>query len=980
MTSRIALVRRSTIAAAAVLAGAALPTPGLQAQQSQTIWGACVVWHNPTSTNYWSVWEPIPPRAEVEHRHAETVLQRHVVEAAGNSEVGNPRCYTNLGTTTGMFGSWTASSLDHAMQVEQQDGRGFTRNVRTNVRIFNVSQAQAQYQPRQSATSSGDGQSSGSGSSVTRSSGGASNPLSGQGGSAAGSGSTTGTGGSSGSGSRSGSTGQASGTAESDRAREAEEARRKLDEEFQRSREQLFGADANKSTEERAAELVVGVAGMLAQRSADKARDAARRSNAFSECMGDDSRLMKAGSSTYISFEGSRACATPSGGYAGRFVIELAEHQRGRMVSSKGNMWILDPRTGSTLAQSRRQGGLSIDYIGLDYDLPPGRYILQFEAPKGEYGFPVSRYIEGERGWLDAHRRGSLSVGGEALRDSMVTGCRRGSDNRNHCTTERFTYRFRVDSRQAVAAIVHHVGGVEISASIVDMFGAVHAFRSRKDGASRLEKTLEPGEYWLSLYLSDASNPPAAVIPVAVQVVDGRDRRSSLAEVLGSASLARAPARAAAKGAPTYWDAVQAYNARNYAVAIPLLRRFADEEIATAQYLLGAMYRRGVGTQQRPEEALRLLTAAASAGVTSAALELGMAYEAGAGVAKDHAEAARWYSFAAERGEIESAARLGWVLAFGENVERDPGAAASWARFAARRDSPYGQRLYAYMLESGVGVQQDRAQARRWYALSAAQGEQAAKAALERLDRETAGSTVSSSANAPARTTQSPLQRANDDFAAGRFESAFTAYLELAKGGNAFAQVTVGNMYAEGQGVARDFHQALDWYRSAASQNSAAAQFNIGRHYRYAIGIARDDNEALRWYRLSASQKFAAAESELGRMYINGIGVEKDPFEGMRLLRLSADQKHIPAYNEIGKVYELGIGFEKDFVQAVRWFRLGAEAGDAAGAYNLGMMYELGRGVPADLSQAMEWYRRAAAKGHTLAKSSLTRLENAGQR
>ena len=42
-----------------------------------------------------------------------------------------------------------------------------------------------------------------------------------------------------------------------------------------------------------------------------------------------------------------------------------------------------------------------------------------------------------------------------------------------------------------------------------------------------------------------------------------------------------------------------------------------------------------------------------------------------------------------------------------------------------------------------------------------------------------------------------------------------------AKKGDAEAQTTLGGMYADGQGVAKDYKQAVKWYRKSAEQGFA---------------------------------------------------------------------------------------------------------------------------------------------------------------
>src|SRR5262245_568975 len=57
---------------------------------------------------------------------------------------------------------------------------------------------------------------------------------------------------------------------------------------------------------------------------------------------------------------------------------------------------------------------------------------------------------------------------------------------------------------------------------------------------------------------------------------------------------------------------------------------------------------------------------------------------------------------------------------------------------------------------------------------------------------------------------------------------AVAACRRLAERGVAFAQNSLGVMYATGRGVPLDYAEAVKWYRLAAEQGNAVAQSNLG--------------------------------------------------------------------------------------------------------------------------------------------------------
>ena len=81
-----------------------------------------------------------------------------------------------------------------------------------------------------------------------------------------------------------------------------------------------------------------------------------------------------------------------------------------------------------------------------------------------------------------------------------------------------------------------------------------------------------------------------------------------------------------------------------------------------------------------------------------------------------------------------------------------------------------------------------------------------------------------------------------------------------AEKGDASAQYNLGLMYANGEGVEKDYAEAVKWYRKAAEQGNAIAQSNLGWMYQYAKGVEKDFVEAYAWYNIAAKNWSPAAE------------------------------------------------------------------------------------------------------------------------
>lgn len=207
------------------------------------------------------------------------------------------------------------------------------------------------------------------------------------------------------------------------------------------------------------------------------------------------------------------------------------------------------------------------------------------------------------------------------------------------------------------------------------------------------------------------------------------------------------------------------------------------------------------------------------------------------------------------------------------------------------------------------------------------------------------------------------FQKGEDSYERGDYQEAAKWYRKAAGQGNSSAQVNLGAMYAEGQGVAQDFREALVWYREAAQQGDAVACFNLGAMYIEGQGVARDLQEALKWHRQAAAQGHALAQFNLGLMYEqNNDALSLQ--EAVVWYRKAAAQGHAPAQVNLGAMYIEGRGVARDFQEALKWYQAAARQNYAPAQFNLGTMCFQGyQGLAKDLAMACVWFSRAAQQG-----------------
>ena len=104
-----------------------------------------------------------------------------------------------------------------------------------------------------------------------------------------------------------------------------------------------------------------------------------------------------------------------------------------------------------------------------------------------------------------------------------------------------------------------------------------------------------------------------------------------------------------------------------------------------------------------------------------------------------------------------------------------------------------------------------------------------------------------------------PYEDGEAAYNAGQYGTAFQLFQPLAEQNDARAQLYLGLLYSEGDGVQKNPIQAVYWYRKAADQGHAGAQFYLGHMYLRGDGVAKDDMLALIWFSIAAGRGEAQA-------------------------------------------------------------------------------------------------------------------------
>jgi TPR repeat protein len=146
----------------------------------------------------------------------------------------------------------------------------------------------------------------------------------------------------------------------------------------------------------------------------------------------------------------------------------------------------------------------------------------------------------------------------------------------------------------------------------------------------------------------------------------------------------------------------------------------------------------------------------------------------------------------------------------------------------------------------------------------------------------------------------------------------------LAGGGRA-AEVDAGvAAYARG-----DYATALEDWLPLAERGDPVAQLHVGKMLRDRQGVRwRDFEGAAAWFRRAAVGGNAEAQYALGRLHYEGFLVPRDTAEMRTMLRAAAWQGHARARLTLGVIYEYGLDdIGRDFTAALMWYELAARRG-----------------------------------------------------
>jgi uncharacterized protein len=176
---------------------------------------------------------------------------------------------------------------------------------------------------------------------------------------------------------------------------------------------------------------------------------------------------------------------------------------------------------------------------------------------------------------------------------------------------------------------------------------------------------------------------------------------------------------------------------QNLPKALALYLRAAERGDTEAQFIVGGMYFKGIGTEKNPKEAFKWLYKAAKNGQSSPQSQkiIGQAFLMGNVVPQNYAASIEWYRLAAENGDHDAQNELAFLYYIGRGVEQDFSTSFKWFEKAAQGGLAVAQYNVGIMWYTGNGVEKaDLIKAYTWLSLAAANGHKDAAAASKYLE------------------------------------------------------------------------------------------------------------------------------------------------------------------------------------------------------------------------------------------------------
>lgn len=308
-----------------------------------------------------------------------------------------------------------------------------------------------------------------------------------------------------------------------------------------------------------------------------------------------------------------------------------------------------------------------------------------------------------------------------------------------------------------------------------------------------------------------------------------------------------------------------------------------------------------LGIEKDDHEAAKWFEKGAKEGrVDSQIMFANMCYD-GIGIQQNYQQSFKWYRKAAEKGEEIAQCKLGDCYYYGRGVDEDIVEAVKWYKKSAEKGDDEAQWKLGSCYYYGRGVNEDNVKAVKWYKKSVEQGNTAAKTDLGWCYYCGYG-------------VEKNIQKAKE------------LLLDAVKKDDDLAMLRLGHIYINDGNATR----AIDWYKKAAEHGQSYANVCIGEIYRNGNGIKQNYAKAYNYFKKAADAEERDAQNYLSLMFLQGEHVQENDEKAFAYFQQAAEQVHPNAEYNLGLCYYNGWGTPKDYDSAKLWMEEAAEQGNEA--------------------------------------------------
>lgn len=467
----------------------------------------------------------------------------------------------------------------------------------------------------------------------------------------------------------------------------------------------------------------------------------------------------------------------------------------------------------------------------------------------------------------------------------------------------------------------------------------------------------------------------------------------------------------------TFKDGVNAFEKKDYTLAIKIFEDLDSKGNLKASYNLGHMYENGLGVKKDFNKAIEYYEKASKKGLKEAQEFMALYYEKN----KDFQKAIDLFDSACNSGleysckEYSKLRKNGYESTFKKEFEdgvsyyNNKDFKSAFSIFEKLANQNYSKSYFylAQMYQNAQGVEQNYSKALEIYGKAF------------NVDKEKSIDNIT--------TIYHELKKSNQLDSLSN-ENKIILYQALAERGDVEFQFKLASIYSDGETLNQDFELAKEWYNKACEnrdevacfrarvinetgslfngkqlsinngkaaleakdyemaikifielalmKSNGEAQLQLAEMYDKKLGIdlnSKDayieaDKKAFEWLEKAANnpndyfRKFFA-EYSLGLMYYHGKSVDINYNKAIELYKKSSNNEYSKlAPFELGNIYKDGIVVKQDDAEALKWYELAAERKNEAAKLIVADMYYDGIGTKKDHQKARAIYEDIVKK------------------